>query len=182
MPRLFTAIELPDALAQELTLIRGGLLGARWIDAADFHVTLRFIGDIGDADADEIHWALQGIRRAPFDVTVGGADVFGGDRPRAIVASVKPTPALVELQAEHERLIRRIGLAADTRKFVPHVTLARLRQSSAGAVAAFLSLNGFVATRQFRVDHFVLMSARDSVGGGPYLVEATYPLRDGERS
>ena len=90
---------------------------------------------------------------------------------------VKLVQPLVELQAEHERLMRRLGMPAETRKYAPHVTLARLRQTSSGAVADFLSVRGFLATREFEVSHFTLFSARESVGGGPYLSEATYTLR-----
>ena len=60
-------------------------------------------------------------------MTLEGLDVFGGDKPRAIVAKAQPSPPLVELQAEQERLIRRIGMPPEPRKFTPHVTLARLR-------------------------------------------------------
>ena len=177
MPRLFTGLSLPEPIARQLTAIRGGLSGARWVDAEDFHITLRFIGDVGQAEADEVHSLLERVRRPAFTITMGGLDVFGGAKPRAIVAAVRPSPNLIELQAEQERLCRRIGLPAETRKYTPHVTLARLRQTSPVAVADFLSLRGFLASREFAVDHFALFSARDSVGGGPYIVEAAYPLR-----
>ena len=177
MPRLFTGLSLPPPIARQLATIRGGLSGARWIDAEDYHITLRFVGDVGQAQADEVHSLLERIRRPAFTITLGGLDVFGGTKPRAIVAGVRPTPALLELQAEQERLFRRIGLPAETRKYTPHVTLARLRQTSPIAVADFLSVRGFLASRDFKVDHFALFSARDSVGGGPYIVEASYPLR-----
>ena len=178
MPRLFTGLELPDRLARDLMSVRGGLFGARWIEPEDYHITLRFIGDIGGG----------GRRRGAFDPRAhpasalqrdahGPSRPFGGDRPRAVVALVKPVPALVELQAEHERLMRRLGLQAETRKFTPHVTLARLRQTSPAEVANFLSCRGFLATHDIPVDHFALFSARDSVGGGPYVAEAVYPLR-----
>ena len=72
--------------------------------------------------------------------------------------------------------MRRIGMPAETRKFAPHVTLARLRHTSPRAVAEFLSLRGFLAAREFSVDHFTLFSSRNSVGGGPYVTEAEYPL------
>ena len=176
MPRLFTGLELPERLAEELSVMRGGLAGARWIDAANYHITLRFLGDIDDHVADEVHDALGRIRRPGFKVTLTGLDAFGGAKPRAIIATAGISPGLVDLQAEQERLVRRLGLPAETRKFAPHVTLARLRQVSAVAVADYLSLRGWFATRSFEVDHFTLFSARDSVGGGPYVAEATYPL------
>ena len=175
MPRLFTGLEIPPDLAEELALMRGGLTGARWIDVADYHLTLRFIGDIDLVTADAVHDVLSGIRRKPFTVTLEGLDYFGGDKPRAIVAKAQPSPALVELQAEQERLLRRAGVAPETRRFVPHVTLARMRNAPQMAVAHYLGTRGFL-TRRFEVGGFVLYSSRDSVGGGPYVVEAAYPL------
>lgn len=175
MPRLFTGLEIPAPVVADLAMLRGGLSGARWLDADLYHLTLRFIGDIDAATADAVAEALDDVEREAFTVTLDGLDSFGGDRPRALIARVRQNEALVELQAQHERLLRRLGLAPETRKFAPHVTLARLRQTSPLAVAGFLeSRGGFV--RSFDVARFVLYSAREQTGGGPYLVEAAYPL------
>jgi 2'-5' RNA ligase len=111
-------------------------------------------------------------------VTLDGLSTFGGDRPRAIVAKAKPEPPLLELQAEHERLMRRIGIPPEPRKFVPHVTLARLRAASSMAVADYLGARGYFPARSFEATRFVLFSARASTGGGPYVVEAAYPMGD----
>jgi 2'-5' RNA ligase len=116
------------------------------------------------------------VRRSPLTVTLNGLDTFGGDKPRAIVAKAKAERPLVELQAEHERLLRRIGIPPEPRKFVPHVTLARLRAASAMAVADYLGARGYFPGRSFEAWRFVLFSARASTGGGPYVVEAAYPL------
>ena len=175
MPRLFTGLEIPPALADELAMMRGGLSGARWIDVENYHLTLRFIGDIDEPTAEAVDEMMAQIRRKPFTVTLEGLDYFGGDKPRAIVARAQASSALVELQAEQERLIRRIGIAPEPRRFTPHVTLARLRQAPVEAVAHYLGTRGFLS-RRFEADRFVLFSSRDSVGGGPYVVEAVYPL------
>ncbi len=116
------------------------------------------------------------MRRPPLSVTLDGLSTFGGDKPRAIVAKAKAAPPLVELQAEHERLMRRIGIPPEPRKFVPHVTLARLRAASAMAVADYLGTRGYFLNRTFEANRFVLFSSRASTGGGPYVVEAAYPL------
>ncbi len=175
MPRLFTGLEIPSALADELAMMRGGLSGARWIDVENYHLTLRFIGDVDKPTADAVDEVMAQIRRKPFTVTLEGLDYFGGDKPRAIVAKAQASSALIDLQAEQERLIRRIGIAPEPRRFTPHVTLARLRQASVEAVAHYLGTRGFLS-RRFEADRFVLFSSRDSVGGGPYVVEAAYPL------
>jgi 2'-5' RNA ligase len=176
MPRLFTGLEIPSDLASDLAMLRGGLFGARWIDVENYHITLRFIGDIDDASARDVLATLERIRRRPFTVTIEGLASFGRERPRAIIAKAKPAQPLVDLQAEQERLMRRIGIPPEPRKFTPHVTLARLRDASALAVADYLSTRGYFFSRRFEASRFVLFSSRASTGGGPYVVEAIYPL------
>ena len=176
MPRLFTGIEIPAGVAEALDRLRGGLPGARWIEAENYHITLRFIGDVDDVVAREAADALGRIRRPGFDLHIEGLAAFGGNKPRAVIASVAAQPALLELQAEQERLMRRIGLQPEPRKFTPHVTLARLRHGSSLDVADYLSARGYFRTAPFPVADFVLFSSRASTGGGPYIAEARYPL------
>jgi 2'-5' RNA ligase len=176
MPRLFTGLEIPPDVAAELAMLRGGIAGARWIDVENYHITLRFIGDIDERMAREAAAILDEIQRPSFTVSFDGVSWFGADRPRAIVAKVKPTAPLVELQADHERRLRRVGLDPEPRKYIPHVTLARLRESSNHAIADYLGARGAFSSRQFEAKRFVLFSSRASTGGGPYLVEAAYGL------
>ena len=176
MPRLFTGIEIPAGIGQALDMLRGGLPGARWIDRENYHITLRFIGDVDDVAAREAAHVLGRVERPAFDLHFDGLTSFGGRKPRAVVASVASEQALFDLQAEQERLMRRIGLEPEGRKYTPHVTLARLRASSTLDVADYLAARGYFRTAPFHVGAFVLFSARASTGGGPYVVEASYPL------
>ena len=176
MPRLFTGLEIPAGVGEALAMSRGGLPGARWITPDHYHVTLRFIGDVDEVAAQEVDLMLSRVRRGPFELHLEGLTSFGGRKPRAVVATVAPSPALLELQAEQERLMQRIGLEPEGRKYTPHVTLARLRDSSSFDVAEYLAARGLFRTAAFPVTRFVLFSARASVGGGPYVVEAGYPL------
>src|SRR5512136_3019959 len=176
MPRLFTGLEIPAEIGQSLSFLRGGLPGARWIDPENYHVTLRFIGDIDDHIANEVAHSLVSVRRRPFDVSLKALSSFGGNKPRAVVAAIAPSRPLMELQAELERLMQRVGLDPEGRKYTPHVTLARLRDSSPMQVAEYLATRALLRAPPFKVSRFVLFSSRASVGGGPYLVEAAYPL------
>jgi RNA 2',3'-cyclic 3'-phosphodiesterase len=178
MPRLFTGIEVPPKIGQSLALLRGGLPGARWIDPENYHITLRFIGDIDDRLAHEVASALDHISRPAFELRIEELSSFGGRKPRALIASVSPVPALLELQAEQERLMQRIGLETEGRNYTPHVTLARLRDTSSRQVADYLAQRGPFRSAYFPVHRFVLFSARASVGGGPYIPEAEFPLRN----
>lgn len=176
MPRIFTGVEIPPDIGQALSMLRGGLPGARWIDPENYHLTLRFIGDVDEMVAQEVALMLGRVRRDTFDLHLEGLTSFGGRKPRAVVANVAPTQALLDVQAEHERLMQRIGLEPEGRKYTPHVTLARLRESSSRDVAEYLSARGYFRTAAFPVSRFVLFSSRASTGGGPYVVEASYPL------
>jgi RNA 2',3'-cyclic 3'-phosphodiesterase len=176
MPRLFTGLELPGAVVGQFALLRGGIVGARWLEPEDYHITLRFIGDIDARAARDIAEILGDIRRPKALVRFEELSWFGGDKPRAIVAKVKADPALMDLQAEQERRLRRIGIEPETRKYTPHVTLARLRGASQTAVASYLALRGALIADSFNAERFVLYSAREGSGGGPYVVEAAYPL------
>ena len=157
-------------------MLRGGLPGARWLDVANYHITLSFIGDIDGASAREAALALDAIRRPSVTVEIEGVDAFGGARPKSLFARVVQTPALMDLQAAQERLLRRLGLKLENRQYTPHVTLARLRsEATARLTADWLASRGG-GRQSFEAERFVLMSSRDSVGGGPYIVEEAYDL------
>ncbi|CAO4183227.1 RNA 2',3'-cyclic phosphodiesterase [Methylorubrum populi] len=182
MPRLFTGLEIPAEIAGRLSFFRGGLPGARWIEPGDYHVTLRFLGEVDDVLAADLDAGLAEARpRPPLTVTLDGLAAFGGDKPRALYASVVATPELIALQEEHERIARRAGAEPERCKFTPHVTLARLnREATPEAVAHILAQTGVFPRLSFTAQRAALYSARTSRGGGPYLVEAAYPFAGGE--
>jgi|TARA_R100000365_G_C2715516_1_gene49595 2'-5' RNA ligase len=177
MPRLFTGLEIPADVGFALSLKRGGLSGARWIDPENYHITLRFIGDVDGKTADEVVDSLDRLSNSlQFPIRLTHLGTFGGDKPRALYAGVEPSEALNRLQAAQERVLQRAGLPPEGRKFVPHVSLARLRGTAAADVARFIAEAARFEPLSFVPARFVLFSSRDSVGGGPYLVEQSYPL------
>lgn len=176
MPRLFTALEIPAGIAFSLSLLRGGLHGARWIDPENYHITLRFIGDIDEPTADRVAERLAQVKRPAFDLQLDGLGAFGSRKPHALYAGAKSVPALTDLQHEQERIFQRIGLEPERRKFTPHVTLARLKGAGPADVADYLALRAGFRTAPFPVGRFVLLSSRASRGGGPYVMEEAYPL------
>jgi len=178
MPRLFTGIEIPEAVGFRLENLRGGLRPKRWIDSENYHITLRFIGDIDNDLADDVADLLGSVRRKSFTLTLDGLGAFGGKRPHAVWARVCPSPELLALQAELEQVCQRAGLRPDTRKYTPHITLARVRGLSSADVAHYLSLHGDFYCPDIPVTRFALYSAKPSTGGGPYVIERAYPLSD----
>ena len=179
MPRLFTGVEIPEDVAFDLDLMKGGIIGSRWIDRESFHITLRFIGDIGDGLGREIADELDGVDARPFSLRLKDINVFGGNKPHTLYAGVEESAELRRLQQVHERICQVLGLAAEQRKFTPHVTLARLKDPELRAVHQFVASHSLYKSRLFEVGRFVLFSSRPSRGGGPYAVEESYQLQAG---
>jgi 2'-5' RNA ligase len=177
MPRLFTGIELPEALVDQLMDFETPLQGARWCEADELHITLRFVGDIDNAVAAEFHDALSSIDEPAFELRLQGFGAFGGNQPRTLWAGVEPSPWLDALARANDRAARSAGLPPDKHGFKPHVTLARLKNTRPEAVAGVLERLGAFRSEPFTVERFVLFSSRPKVGGGPYVVEDSFPLR-----
>ncbi|MGF7160670.1 2'-5' RNA ligase [Rhodoligotrophos appendicifer] len=178
MPRLFTGLEIPADICDELELMRGGVWGARWIERESFHITLRFVGDISEGQARELVEALDDVDAPAFSLKLKGVGSFGGAKPRSIWAGVDGDETLRRLQSSHERVCQLVGLRSEARKYTPHVTLARLKEADVGNVNEFVASHSLFESREFDVNEFVLFSSRPSRGGGPYAVEEIYPLKD----
>jgi len=201
MPRLFAALEIPPEAGQALAGLRcglpiarkgwedgrannnarGGWAGGRgadavrWIEPADYHITLRFYGDVSFAIADEIAAALGKIRARAFSLALKGIQVFSPKKPRSLYAQVAAAAELLALQEKIEHISRRL-VPPETRKFIPHITLARLKQADEQSLAAWLAACGNFTAPLWPVKRFCLMSAKDSVGGGPYIIEESWAL------
>lgn len=179
MPRLFTGLKIPPDVATRLAFLKGGLRTARWIDEADYHLTLRFIGDVEGPVANDIAAALAHVGQSSFTIEISGLGSFGHRKPHSLWAGIAADQNLIDLQADHERIVQRAGLPPEGRKFTPHITLARIRGTSARDTANWLTMRGAFGPIVVQFEKFVLFSAKDSTGGGPYVVEETYPLIGG---
>ena len=176
MLRLFTGLEIPHDIKCELDMMKGGVIGARWVERENYHLTLRFIGDVEEGRARDLAEALDAVSVPSFVTRLKGLGAFGGTRPHVIYANAEMSPEMKRLQAAHERVCQQVGLAGETRKFTPHVTIARLRRADPGDVQRYIAAHNLYESRPFEVDRFVLYSARPSRGGGPYGIAADYPL------
>jgi RNA 2',3'-cyclic 3'-phosphodiesterase len=178
MIRAFVAIPLPPEILARLAALQHMLPLPRRVPEENLHLTLVFLGELAEPLAVEVHEALEAVRAPRITVTLRGADTFGGDRPRTVFAGVAPEPALDRLQAKVETAARRAGATVERRRFVPHVTLARLRPGSADAPAlerAILDTAGF-APGSFEADRFTLFRSHLGHGRPHYEPLAEYPL------
>jgi RNA 2',3'-cyclic 3'-phosphodiesterase len=174
MLRLFVGIALPPELKLRLSTLCTGVPGARWVDAGNYHVTLRFIGEVDEGTASDIDAALLQIRAPRFAVTLQGVGLFG---TRMLWAGVERNPPLVQLRDKVENAIVRTGLEPEGRRFAPHISLARLKNPSEAHVQAFLSQHALFRAEPFAVDHFSLVASYLTKSGSIYEDQADYALR-----
>jgi 2'-5' RNA ligase len=178
MPRLFAGLEIPEDIRSALSALEVPIPGADWGEEDDYHITLRFFGDVDDAQEAALHDVLDTLSADAFEVTIAGLATFGAE-PRTVHAVVADTPGLTSLARAMDRLATGVGCARPRHPFRPHVTLARLDRADPSLLARFLARHGAIAFPPFFVHRFALFSARPRTGGGPYAIEALYALRGG---
>ena len=175
--RLFVAIDLPDEVGRGLTRLSSGLPGARWTRQEQLHLTLRFIGEVDGGRFRDIREELGGVSLQPFSLQLEGLGVFPPrGRPRVVWAGLRQGKPLLHLRNQVEAALARVGLARETRKFAPHITLARLKNTPAVRVGRYLEQWGLYASRPFTVDRFFLYSSQLGHNGAIHTIEAEYRL------
>jgi 2'-5' RNA ligase len=175
--RLFVGLDLPWSLRQRLAGLAGGIPGARWVPPENYHLTLRFIGEVAAHQAEEIDLALAALRARRFALTLAGMGTFAkGGRDTQLWAGIARNPALDLLQSKVEQALQRAGLEPERRRFTPHVTLARLDNAVPAKLAAFVQTHNLFRAEPFELDHFVLFSSRLGKEASVYTAEVAYPL------
>jgi 2'-5' RNA ligase len=176
MTRLFAAIDLPLSVRETLGTLKWGIPGARWIEPAEMHLTLRFIGEIDGAREEDVRIALGSISHPPFSLMLEGVGQFGDKAPHTLFVGVQPSETLLRLAAKIEQALQRIGLPPETRRYTPHVTLARLKNGPRGRVAQFLAEHNLFRAGPIAVEAFELFSSHPGRSGAHYRIECTYTL------
>lgn len=175
--RLFVGISIPTEIGQLLWSLTGGVPGAHWMEPESYHLTLRFIGDVGRPQTEELHAALAMVAHPGFDLALSGIDYFGTtSRPRLLWAGVDPSLPLHQLARKVDRAARQAELPREDRAFTPHVTIARLRDTSMVEAMAFIQQKALFRAPPFAVTQFTLFESRQGNGGPVYIPLAEYPL------
>ncbi len=176
MYRLFAALPVPAEFHPSLVKTQTGLSGASWRPAENFHITLRFFGDVSHASAHDLDELLAEISCPPFEVSLEGMGWFGRREPTAVWARVRESDALRALSAQCERAARRLGLEPDRRPFTPHVTLAYLHGTPLDETHAWVERHHAYRSGPFWAEGFHLYSSHSGKGPSRYVAEADYVL------
>ena len=177
MIRLFVGLALPDGVIARLAVLCAGLPGANWVEPTNMHLTLRFIGEVDEGVAEEIDRMLASVQAEAFSLELAGLRTFGeGAKAHALWAAVTSSPALSHLQAKVESAVVRAGQSPESRKFTPHVTLARLNKPQPNRLQTYIEGNNLFSTGPFAIDQFTLFKTRLGKGGAAYIPQVDYPL------
>ena len=176
MYRLFAALPVPEDLWDGLAALQDRLPGANWRSEENFHITLRFFGELSHTQARDLDELLGEIRCPPFDLSIEGTGWFGRREPTAVWARVRESDELRSLSARCERAARRLGLEPDRRPFTPHVTLAYLKGTSLEDARRWVEAHHTYRSGTFVADRFHLYSSHTGKGLSHYVAEADYVL------
>lgn len=183
MPRLFVGLELPDPVKDRLLELQRPIPGARWQSMGQLHLTLCFIGNVEEARVPELGVALQALTTAPFELALQGVNCFGKpQRPRNLWIGVVPETPVMVLHQEVSLRLASTGWQPETRRFRPHITLARFHRHKAGSVAHFLDTHHELTTDAFEVKHVSLFKSTQGAEGSRYQVIERFELGDGGES
>jgi 2'-5' RNA ligase len=183
--RLFLALNLPKKARSRIHRAAKSLremdLPVRWVDPDDYHVTLKFLGEVGDSRRADVEAVLARVAEATpvLRVTFEGFGAFPTiRRPRILWLGAVATPELRCLKQDLEWGLTEIGFERETRAFHPHITLGRAREE-VGA-GAFRGVDDHVAAMGFShsvpVRSVDLMRSRLTKAGPRYSVERTIKL------
>ncbi len=175
--RVFLGIDLPDLVDTQLSLVGGGLPGARWEPPEKIHLTLRFLDELDGGQVRRLIACMNKFRNPAFELQIRGTGVFPPRKtPRSIWAGVTPANPVHRLKRDVDLQIASLGLDLDTRKFAPHVTLARLKNTPTPLVAEFLARHALLRSEPFWVDAVTLYSSVLTPTGSKYRKEAVFAL------
>lgn len=179
MIRLFTALSVPDDVAEALAHRQTGLPGANWRTADQLHITLAFYGGIDERRADDLSIELErAATGGPFEIALSGVGAFGdGHRTHAIWAGVAPNERLSVLAGRCRSAAERAAISIERRDYRPHLTLAYLKpQADPDRIGAWIADHNLLQSPPIRVDRFGLYSSVLNQGGSRYDLEREYVL------
>ncbi len=157
--RLFVAIDPPDAVRTALAELPRRIRGVVWTPPHQYHLTLRFVGEVTEAQREAIEKALAPIRVESFTLPVEGVGSFPPARPPRVlwVGIGSGHPRLHQLRQKIDDALLGCGIDLDVRQFHPHFTLGRCgRDAAVGEAARFLREHGSFQAPLFRANAFTL--------------------------
>ena len=176
--RLFIAIRPPEPVRDALVDAMESIEAARWVDEGNLHLTLRFVGEVEREAANDLAAALGAIRWPRFALRIEGVGHFTRKgAAKALWARIPVSEPLEGLRQKVESACDAAGLGRETRRFTPHVTLARLNRAS-GPIGGWLASFGDLRAGPWEVTEFVLYESHLGRTGSFYEPVTAFALRN----
>ena len=178
MIRLFIAIDVPEDFSTLICGLGGTIPGSRPVPLDQLHLTIKFIGEVESGRLDDIREALDSIDSPPFSLSLKGVGHFPPrGMPRVLWVGVSPVAEITALRNRIENTLFGAGIPREGRKFAPHITVARLKNSPLKRVGQWLAGNAMLETPPFEVSEFRLYASTLSAKGAIHTVKGVFPLR-----
>ncbi len=175
--RTFLGIPLDPRLSAKVEELRQSQDGVRWIDAANLHLTLEFLGDTTEEQLKSVENELAGVDGQQFDFVATGISCLPKlRRARVLAVDVQPAFELTELYGAVRSAVGAAGLALKPARFRPHITIARLRRVDLNWLEQMTALDLRLENERFPADRFCLYESILSPKGARYHVLRSYPL------
>ena len=186
MIRAFIAVELPEALRQEVAAVQSDLeksdADVKWVEPANLHLTLKFPGDIEEMKAVALQEALGSAVRgvAAFSIELEGLGAFPRlEHPRVLWVGIRSGhEQLIELASRVEKICAELGFPKEERSFSPHLTIGRVRSGNGlSSLIKKMESISFRASAPAPIDHLTLFQSTLSPTGPIYTPLAQIPFR-----
>jgi len=157
--RLFVALLPTEPVRREIARLAEGADGVRWVSAAQYHLTLRFIGDVDRSLLAGVESALDRVHVKTFFLDVGGAGGFPPrGHPSVLWAGLsRRHPLLHQLRQQVDDHLLTTPVSFELRSFVPHITIGRCREAPPVQVSHWLKKHREFVGPTWPVDAFHLM-------------------------
>ncbi|MBU0946292.1 MAG: RNA 2',3'-cyclic phosphodiesterase [Proteobacteria bacterium] len=175
--RLFTAIDLPEEQGRFLHRLARELSGVRVTPQAQLHLTLNFIGEVDMLLFHKLRQGYLTVTAAPFSLSLQDVGTFPAKGTANILwAGVAPCQPLLQLQQLLKERILDTEIAQEARVFHPHITLARIKNSSREQLSSFCKAHASLALPPFEVTAFNLYSSSLFATGVTHTLEQRFRL------
>lgn len=177
MIRLFIAIDIPEAFREEVQGMGRSIANTKPVALDQLHLTLKFIGEVEGSRLLDIEDVLKEISSSKFQLCLKGVGTFPPrGMPRIVWVGVNPLKNITALRNTIERNLVKIDIARSKKKYIPHLTIARLKNSPLHHLQRFLAANALMESPDFWVESFSLYKSQLTPGGVIHTPIRSYAL------
>ncbi|MEM6415124.1 MAG: RNA 2',3'-cyclic phosphodiesterase [Pseudomonadota bacterium] len=174
--RAFVGLALPENVKTSLSALQTGPRTARWVNPNNFHITLIFAGDLDVRQITDIDSTLSSLSQTSFSLVLSGSGFFGKKQPNSLWVGVAQNDPLSLLQSKIQTAVRRIPIDVQTRKYVPHVTLAYLKRAQREDAEQWCLINAMATVGPIPISEFHLYASHLGKEGSHYEILRSYEL------